>query len=237
MKIAIIVPCYNEEQRLNLKAFEKNIGLSCDFYFVNDGSTDRTGEMIKVFCAGKFNFFAVDTALNSGKAEAVRLGINTAAQKNEYDWLGFWDADLATPLDEIPKFVHVAINNFNLKMIIGSRWLRLGADIRRNPLRHYLGRFFATTVSLLLKLPVYDTQCGAKMFHKSIIDQSFGEAFTSKWFFDVEIFFRLKKHGHDCLKICYEHPLFFWEDKKGSKLKLTDFIRAPLELLKIKSKY
>src|SRR5512134_648708 len=106
-KTAIVVPCYNEEKRLRAAEFisfasrEKSVS----FIFVNDGSTDGTSSVLKKLVeANPAQFAIVELAHNSGKAEAVRTGFLKAATER-FDYIGFWDADLATPLSCVTDFV------------------------------------------------------------------------------------------------------------------------------------
>ena len=105
--------------------------------------------------------------------------------------------------------------------------------------RHYLGRIFATCVSLSLNLPTYDTQCGYKLIKSELAKSIFKDPFVSPWFFDVELLFRIKNSkGADFVKKhVYEFPLFEWEEVEGSKIKLIDYFTVPFQLLKIKRKY
>lgn len=176
---------------------------------------------------------------NQGKAEAVRKGCMHAVNlQKEYDYVGFLDADLATPLDELLRFLRVLETNKDCQIVLGSRWKRLGSKISRNPLRHFLGRVFATFVSNYLRMSVYDTQCGAKLMRSSIVNVVFEKAFISKWFFDVEILRRLtgiydpKDHNW-----AIEIPLSSWSEVGGSKIKLADFVKAPWELVRIARHY
>ncbi|MBF0331821.1 MAG: hypothetical protein HQL17_07775 [Candidatus Omnitrophica bacterium] len=121
---------------------------------------------------------------------------------------------------------------------MASRVKLLGRTIERNPLRHYAGRIFATAASLILDLPVYDTQCGAKLFRvNDRLKLVFNKPFTVKWIFDVELLARLiitEKAGHPAVKdICVEYPLHAWIDKKGSKLRAMDFVTSIGDLLKV----
>ena len=176
----------------------------------------------------------LDLPQNRGKAEAVRLGFLKALEKNPQT-IGFWDADLATPLEEAPEFYRLFESRPKLLCVMGSRILRMGGRINRHLYRHIIGRVFATFASNALGLPVYDTQCGAKIFKASIVSEVFKQPFLSYWIFDVELIYRIKKisnysHYNDNF---YEYPLSIWNDEAGSKLKMFDFLKAPFELLKI----
>lgn len=238
MKIALVVPCYNESSRLKKDDFLSFLNANPDFsiLFVDDGSKDQTLALLQEF--KKQNQKQIEVlalAKNSGKAEAVRLGMKKAYQ-DQFDLIGYWDADLATPLEDAILFAKKLSENLQLLGIFGSRVLKLGTPIQRKTSRHYLGRIFATCVSFLTQLPVYDSQCGAKLFRSSICPQITDSPYISRWFFDVEILMRLKKTS-DPSVCCFEHPVTKWIDVDGSKLKLKDFIRVPLELLKIRRHY
>ncbi len=239
MKICIIIPCYNEEKRLDLDVFSQFITKSKNdltFCFVNDGSSDRTAKILAQFAATNDKAIFVDQEKNQGKAAAIRTGMREVYNKYEFDLYGYWDADLATPLEEIDFFTEKIKNNANILFVIGSRINRLGADVKRAWYRHILGRLFATVASICLKIPVYDTQCGAKLISNKIVRELFEEKFISYWIFDIELIFRFKNTGHgiDCI---YEQPVETWHDIGGSKLRLLDFLKAPLELIRIYWKY
>jgi glycosyltransferase involved in cell wall biosynthesis len=211
--------------------------------FVNDGSIDRTQQLLESLCGSNPSKFAMlNLKPNRGKAEAVRQGVLSAIDSHS-DYVGFWDADLATPLDAIPQFLEVAESHPDLDMIIGSRVKLLGRRIERRRSRHYLGRFFATAVSAVLGLEVYDTQCGAKLFRaSSAITALFQQPFCSRWIFDVEIIARLiqARRGKDLRQpeqVIYEFPLMAWKDIPGSKLRYSDFVRAAWELFRIRNRY
>ncbi len=239
--ICIVVPCYNEENRLPANDFVtyfKN-NESVSVCFVNDGSSDNTLSLLKhIQQQIGNNCTVVDLPQNSGKAEAVRLGVIENINKG-FDYIGFFDADLATPLSEISYFISFCNGSLTKDIIIGSRFKRLGANVNRKPARHYIGRVFSTLASMVLKLPVYDTQCGAKLFSNSIASQIFNKPFISKWLFDIELFSRaIILYGRQAIKeTVVEIPLNEWEDKAGSKIKTTYFIKAPLDLLRIRNHY
>ena len=236
----IVVPCYNESQRLDVEAFTRFVDENEDvcFLFVNDGSRDNTLDVLNALAQWHPRLCVLDLEHNGGKAEAVRRGMMHAATELQADFIGFWDADLATPLSEIPRFVHIATNH-DYKCVTGLRLLRLGTKVRRKKLRHYLGRCFATVASIILHLPVYDTQCGAKIYRTEVVPTLFNEKFITRWLFDVEILARyIVAYGiAAATNEIYEHPLFAWEEIEGSRLKFHDFFKAPMEMLKIKHKY
>lgn len=241
-KICIVIPCYNEEKRLNSGAIKDFIQLHPHIAFlgVNDGSKDRTDEILNgLHCDFPNQFFALNLEKNVGKAEAVRNGMLHACSLGDFDYLGYWDADFSTPLTEIDYFIAFSGGTLKHLIVMGSRIARLGSRVQRKMMRHYLGRIFSTLTSSVLKLRVYDTQCGAKLIARQEVEALFEKPFVSKWFFDVEILARfIQKYGR---KKTYtqilEVPLNEWIEVGGSKLKTMDFIKVPLELLKIRRHY
>ncbi|MBQ9639673.1 MAG: glycosyltransferase family 2 protein [Bacteroidales bacterium] len=235
MKTLIVIPCYNEAKRLRGEVFSAYCAEhpDTDFLFANDGSTDNTLQVLNELAVGSERMHVLDLQPNGGKAEAVRRGMLHAAEYTDAQYIGFWDADLATPLDEMPDFVKWA--DLGYDMVTGLRLKRLGAKVERKPTRHYMGRVFATCASALLRLPVYDTQCGSKLYRRDIVPELFASSFITRWLFDVELLARYKQqYGAECARTkIYELPLYKWEDVAGSRLKGRDFIKAPVELLKI----
>jgi glycosyltransferase involved in cell wall biosynthesis len=239
-KTRIIVPCYNEAGRLNFGVFLE-WGERCPdlhFLFVNDGSSDGTKELItRMSQACPERIRTVDLARNGGKAEAVRRGFLESFDSG-YDVIGYWDADLATPLDAIPVFCRI-LEARGADAVIGSRVRLLGRHIRRRSHRHYLGRLFATCASIAIGMPVYDTQCGAKIFRNTgRLRQVFCMPFQVNWTFDVEIlarflFIERKFGGPNIGERFVEYPLERWDDVPGSKLRVKDFSRGAWEILKI----
>ena len=129
---------------------------------------------------------------NQGKAEAVRLGFRAAFEKSPW-YLGYWDADLSTPLEALSSFETVFEELPAVEMVFGSRVMLLGRDVVRERYRHYFGRAFASLASAILRLPIYDTQCGAKLFRNTeTLGEIFSSPFESKWVFDIEILARLE---------------------------------------------
>jgi dolichyl-phosphate beta-glucosyltransferase len=241
----VIIPCYNEARRLQISTFQD---FTCDghplrFLFVNDGSTDETLMVLKSlqrYDPQRFTF--LDLPRNGGKAEAVRAGLLRAFDAGS-DYVGYWDADLATPLGAILDFCDLLDASPDLMVVFGARVRLLGRAIERRAIRHYLGRVFATAASLVLGIAVYDTQCGAKLFRMSPETKSlFQEPFVTKWLFDVEIVARLiqarwGKNLPPVDSIIYEFPLYSWRDVAGSKVKPLDFVKAFFGLVMIYWKY
>lgn len=235
--ICIVIPFYNEAARFDLVAFNRfyTSNTNCFFCLVNDGSTDNTESMLKN--AGTTErAMLISLEKNSGKAEAIRTGMINAKQWHNFDYYAYIDADFSAPLESILYMIN---NAQGASLIIGSRLMILGKKIIRNNFRHYTGRIFATLASEMLQLPIYDTQCGAKVFSKQHIDTAFGEAFETTWLFDLEIIMRLvKKDGWQrFITYATEVPLFEWIEKGGSKVQLSYMFRLPYDLLKIRKKY
>ncbi|MGH3851520.1 MAG: glycosyltransferase, partial [Pseudonocardiaceae bacterium] len=199
----VVVPCYNEAERLDAAAFRAWLAgkPAARLLFVDDGSSDNTFAVLEDLCRGyQERASVIRRARNSGKAEAVRAGVLHALKADSSpEFIGYWDADLATPLGAIESFIQVFDAHSSIEMVFGSRVKLLGRSVERRPSRHYLGRVFATAVSILLRMPVYDTQCGAKLFRVSERTAPvFAAPFLSKWVFDVEILARyLPLYGGD----------------------------------------
>jgi len=245
MSIAtIVIPCFNEAKRLDLAAFEQFAAENPEssFLFVDDGSTDDTRKILDGL-ATRISDRASVLVLeqNSGKAEAVRRGVNRALEA-EPTYVGYWDADLATPLPVIREFSELLEGSPQLQMIMGARVQLLGRHIERSALRHYAGRIAATAISTVLRLRVYDTQCGAKLFRANAARELFSEPFRTRWIFDAEIIARLiarlgANSNPSARDVIYEVPLHAWMDVRGSKIGPSDYLRAAVDLLRIYGHY
>lgn len=235
-RVLLVVPCYNEAARLDVEKFRSYANQGIQFCFADDGSTDGTYAMLQEAFGRQQNVNIFKAPKNLGKAEVIRAAVLDLLRTGlpyETEWVGFWDADLATPLDEVFKFFRYRTEFAPIsKAMFGSRVLRLGAKIERSPLRHYLGRIFATVSSVLLKVKPYDSQCGAKIFHKDLLMKAFGEAFISRWVFDLEILLRIGEQD------VVEVPLGEWRDIPGSKVKIMkEAFRVLNELWLMRKKY
>lgn len=241
MKVLLIIPCFNEERRLpigEIKNFlEKDIR-DIHLEFVNDGSSDGTLPLLKKFASGAERVSILDLPKNVGKAEAIRSAMLNQ-QNSDFDYVGYFDADLAAPLEEVYTFID-KIEQSRPLLVMGSRVKLLGlTTIKRKWYRHYFGRVFATAASKTLQIAVYDTQCGAKLIKKTCIPVIFNQPFISKWLFDIEIIFRLKQSEmyRQYLRPIFEIPLSKWEEKGESKVSSSYILKVPFELFRIFMKY
>lgn len=235
----IVIPCYNEANRLDCNSLKHFTAAADDLrlLFVDDGSTDDTWTILEDLPGLRLRL-----PRNSGKGEAVRQGI-LEATRHEPRYVGFWDADLSTPLDTIPELVDFLESRPDLQMVFGARVKLVGRTIERSEVRHYLGRVMATFVSMLLGLKVYDTQCGAKLFRVTPETMDlFARPFITRWLFDVEILARWiqsSRRGErpPIEQVLYEYPLMHWVHVGGSKLKPRDYVIALTDLLRIGREY
>ena len=232
--VGLVIPCYNEENRLLKDDFLEFIDQNSGYHlcFVNDGSTDNTLSVLKKLKEGRENSISIyDCKINGGKAEAVRQGMLYLNQFEELDYLGFLDADLSTDLLDFDELV-TTIEKSNYKIVSGSRIHRMGANISKDSIRGVISLAINFIICKILQMDFKDTQCGAKIFDKNIIEIAFKDKFVTKWLFDVEIFVRIKNHFklEKAKKILCEKPLKRWIHVDGSKLSLKDSIKIIFQL-------
>ncbi len=236
----IVIPCYNEEIGISLEEYSNFL----DHYpqamicFVNDGSTDKTLSLLTILKEKHENQIHIVSLMNnSGKAEAVRIGINYCNLNFEHQFIGYLDADLATTLEEFMKLTTYLKGE--TVFCFGSRIRKIGSTIVRENSRFLIGRIIATFISGVLDLKVYDTQCGCKVFTKEVSTHLFKKEFISKWLFDVELFFRMiVLFGKEkAITKMYEVPLKSWIEKGNSKVKPTYFFKLWMDLYEISAYY
>jgi len=246
-KLTLVIPCYNEEKRLPFTEFEKFAEARPDirFCFVDDGSKDTTRALLDTFCnrvgtrlPGSVQCLAL--AQNEGKSGAVRAGmLHCFADDSSGDHIGFLDADLATPPSETLRMLDMLESFPRFRCVIGSRLPLLGSRIERNFSRQFISRIITLVIRCYLGFPVYDTQCGAKVFRRGEIGALFTEPFVSRWLFDVEIFKRMKRlyaSGRPSDYIC-ELPLVEWRDVEGTNLRFYHGGKIIRELYRIARAY
>jgi dolichyl-phosphate beta-glucosyltransferase len=235
VSVALAVPCYNERGRVDVAQFASAAERhNLRILFVDDGSSDGTGEFLEQQIAGNPRLSVLRCPHNQGKAAAVREGMLALLQRCPgVEWIGFWDADLSSPLSEVPRMLEFYdLEGAGFDAVWCSRVMRAGSEVERPGRRHLFGRMFATASGLLLGVRAYDTQCGAKLFRREVVQEVFGEPFISRWIFDVEIYCRM---GHDRI---LEYPVKEWRDVPGSKVKIArEMFRIGGDLLRIRKVY
>jgi glycosyltransferase involved in cell wall biosynthesis len=236
--VLVTIPCYNEALRLDGAQVDALLSdARFELLFVDDGSRDGTKDVLAALCerhAGRASYLVLPQ--NRGKAEAVRTGLRTSLERGA-EVVGYYDADFATPPRELSRLAD-ELERAQVDVVMGSRVARVGAEVERHPTRHYMGRLFATTASLVLDLPIYDTQCGAKLFRRTAaLDYALEAPFSSRWAFDVELLGRLLAGGEGVPPLrpeqLVEVPLSAWHDVEGSKLGSTGMLRAGTDLLRL----
>ena len=212
MKLSIIIPAYNEERRLRpalteyLDYFLPRYGTEVEVLIVVNGSTDRTEQVARDIAQSDLRIRVIVEPQRVGKGGAVRLGFEAARG----DLVGFVDADGSTPPAAFQDLVeHIG----EAGAIIASRW-HPASKITPQPLsRRIASRVFNGCVRLLFRLPITDTQCGAKVFTAPAIREVLPLLGTTQWAFDVDLLFQLRRAGHSIKEIAT-----VWNDKAGSRL-------------------
>jgi dolichyl-phosphate beta-glucosyltransferase len=233
----VVIPCFNEERRLDLVRLESLASSGrVRLLFVDDGSTDGTVATLSSL-AEKDDLPVALLRLprRVGKAEAIRSGLLHGFEQGA-PILAYYDADLATPPEELLRLLDLLESRSDLAFVMAARVGLLGRRIERRALRHYLGRVFASIASLVLHIRVYDTQCGAKAFRASAsLREAVGTPFRSAWVFDVELIGRLVRGTATAepvpIAAFAEMPLREWRDIPGSRLGGLDMARALIDLL------
>ncbi|AXT56777.1 glycosyltransferase family 2 protein [Aquimarina sp. MMG015] len=238
MKTGIIIPCYNEEKRLNVTAFKKFISKENDYHlcFVNDGSKDNTLKVlqeIKEVNPAKVSI--VDMKKNGGKAAAVRAGSRYLYSFVEIDYIGFIDADLSTDFEDFGDLLKTLKTNNELNFVFGSRAKNASEAIEKDKIRSLLSKVINILIVLIVGLSIDDTQCGAKVYKAELVPIVFAESFMSKWLFDVEMFIRMKKYfgKEQTARSIFEQPLKKWVHMDDSKIGLKDSLEIPYKLFSI----
>jgi len=238
-RICIVIPCYNEHNRIlgdDFLTFLNNHN-NFSFVFVDDGSTDETYSVLEKLSAQHERISSYQLNKNKGKASAVRLGIEKMIQEN-FSHYGFIDADLAIPLDELER-LYTEIKAEKIGFVYASKNAKLNTELEMKFKRFLVGRILAKMVRWSLKIEVYDTQCGCKIMTKEIAEITFKDKFISSWLFDIEIFWRLiNAFGVDYIaENTREIPLQKLLNRGSSKVNVFDLIKLPMEFYRIHQFY
>lgn len=237
-KILLVIPFYNEANRISVMEFNDIFKTypHIDFLLADDGSTDATSKLLHEIKADIANVNTLILSENSGKANAIRQAVLHSG--SNYDYVGYIDADLATPVSEFDHMVDFANENPKYHFIMGCRVKKVGSNIVRYSYRHYIGRVFATIISkIILRTPFYDTQCGAKIIKSGLALELFDKPFLTRWFFDVELLLRYRNKKIDFDQHVYEYSLNTWIEKGDSKITFGDMLRFPFQLVQIYFRY
>lgn len=234
--ILLIVPAYNEESRLDSLSYFTSLSSipNLRLCFVDDGSTDKTPEILRRISESTNSFF-LQLPQNFGKAEAIRQGLLFVKTFSNPNFVGFLDCDGAFPVHSVEVFLQESIKKFhlepNLSGIIASRVMLSGRAINRSSSRHYVSRILLTLVGLFVENLPYDSQSGLKLFRSTEeFWISLKEHFRTRWFFDVELLIR---NGFLKERKLWEEPVTSWNDVAGSHLRYRNFLRILLEIAKI----
>lgn len=221
--LSVIIPVYNEEKRIQktfqeLEEYFKDKKYLFEVIFVNDGSPDKTGEIISRYCQNHPHYQLIDFSKNSGKGFAVRQGM----LKVQGQFILFTDADFSTPINQLDKLIpHIK----DYQVVIGSRYLESNSIKVKQPiLRRLISRAGNLVMKLIIGLPFEDTQCGFKLFQNVVAKEIFSRTTINRWGFDMEILTIAKVQNFKVKEIAVD-----WFDDKLSKLRAG---RAAYQTLK-----
>jgi dolichyl-phosphate beta-glucosyltransferase len=227
---SIVIPAYNEEARIGatlekVLRFIQTQGWEAEVIVVNDGSKDRTSDVVQSFVAKSPILHLVENPGNRGKGYSVRSGMLQARGRIVL----FSDADLSSPIEESLK-LFAALEN-GADVAIGSRWLRAELQTQRQPLhRQLFGRIFNLLLRITLGLQFADTQCGFKAFKRAAAQAIFPWQKIERWGFDPEILFLARKFD---FKV--EEVPVHWGHSGGARINpLIDGARMFQEMLRIR---
>lgn len=219
MRLSIVIPAYNEEFRIEktinkILAYLNSKQWDFEIIVVDDGSTDRTYEIVSEFKNDKIK--SLKNNKNVGKGGTVKRGV-LASQSS---WILFTDADLSTPIEELEKFLKFQ----DYDVLIGSRALKESNILAHQPFyRELSGKIFNLFVKLLVIRNIHDTQCGFKLFKRSAAQKIFKKQTLNGFGFDVEDLYIAKKEGYKIKEV----PVS-WFNSKDTKVK---FLKNSFEML------
>lgn len=236
MKLSVVIPAYNEERNLkkgvlqDVRDYLEKIKIEYEVIIVDDGSTDRTKEIVKKFISKNQSFSLLEVS-HGGKAMAVMSGMQKAAG----DIVLFTDMDQATPINQLGKFLPKFEEGYDL--VIGSRTGRKGAPM----LRKFAAWAFSILRGIILGMPFKDTQCGFKAFNRKSIDKIIPKI-KGEWGvvhfkggavnagFDVELLYLAKKYGFKIAEVEVE-----WNYVDTERVQvIKDALAAIYDMLRIR---
>lgn len=230
MVLSIIVPAYNEEQRISntLKSIA-DLGTEYDFecLIIDDGSIDNTSNIVSDFCKKDNRFRLFRYEKNMGKGFAVAYGI----KKSSGEYVLFTDADGSTSIDQVKNFINEIKNGYD--MVIGSRRLDASKiEIKQSFAREFLGTIFRMITGFIMPLGVSDSQAGFKLLKRDFALEYAYKQKIYRWAFDVELIALARKLN----KKIKELPII-WRNDMNSRVKLSGMVNMLLEIIKIRFYY
>lgn len=224
--LSIVVPAFNESDRIHeslqhILEYVDGRFTAFEILVIDDGSSDDTVELARSISHPAVRCLVNDR--NRGKGYSVRRGMLEAG----HDMVLFSDADLSTPIEELEKLVESARSGFDV--VIASRWLERGQDVRRGALRHLQGRVFAWVVRRTTLGGFRDTQCGFKLFRRDAAHQIFSLQRIDRWGFDVEMLYIARKLGYRIAEVPVR-----WYQSGESKVRLSAPFSMLIDLLRIR---
>ncbi len=229
-KYSIVIPAYNESGRIltTLRSVVECIrarNWSAEVVVVNDGSTDRTAEVVRTFAKKAPEVRLMENPSNRGKGFSVRAGMLQA----QGEVVLFTDADLSAPIEEAERLFTAIAGGADIA--IGSRWLEKGRQTHRQPLyRQFFGRCFNAVIRTVMGLKFADTQCGFKAFTREAAHTVFQLQTVERWGFDPEILFIALKRGFWILEV----PVSWAHDERTRLSYLKDGMKMLEEIAVIR---
>ncbi len=213
MKVSIIVPAYNEEERIlktlndYYNTFNTTFRNNFELIVEMDGCTDNTPEIVREFSRGKNNIRILEFPKRLGKGGGIKEAFKIA----NGEIIGFTDADDSTPAKEFLKLIKEIENGYDV--VLGSRWLKESRVLIPQPLyRQILSRGFNLLVRIFFGLSIRDTQCGAKVFRKDVVDAVLSDLQVNGFAFDVELLYLAHKKGFRIKEV----PIEWYNDKNST---------------------
>jgi glycosyltransferase involved in cell wall biosynthesis len=231
LDLPIVIPAYNEESRLpktlgRIFAYLQARPYRTEILVVDDGSSDRTSEIVNSCAQNYPGLRLVSNGRNRGKGFSVRHGMLEALGEIAL----FTDADLSTPIEEADKLL-AAIRERGYDGAIGSRAMdRSLIEVHQSVIREQAGIFFNRLVRWIMGIEFSDTQCGFKAFRTERTRIIFEQQRIERFGFDPEILFLAKRQGFRVAEVPVR-----WSHDSATKVNVAaDGIRMFLELLLIR---
>lgn len=226
--LSIIIPAHNEERRLppsldKIDAFLARQSYTAEVIVVENGSADRTAQVVRDFAATRANVSLIQEA-RRGKGIAVRLGM--LAARGEYRFI--CDTDLSMPIDELAKFLPPALDGYDIA--IGSREASGARRYNEPAYRHLMGRIFTSIVKLLAVRDFEDTQCGFKCFRAEAARDLFSVQRLNGMSFDVEALFIAQRRGYHIVEV----PINWYFSPESRVRLVDDSLRMVGELIEVR---